>query len=496
MSKQYPKIITLDDYMKEWDYEINNLKQRDPSKISSHSNYEHVAWICCKCGHKWEATPYSRVQRKTGCPECAKMVRGKRKHKTELKNNGYFNDLILLQDWDDEANYPLTPKDYTPVSNNYAYWKCHVCGYKWPARISNRVHGRGCPACSNKVVHRGFNDLATTHPDLAKEWHPSKNGSLMPTDVTYGQATQIWWLCPECGESYQASLLHRSSGTGCKYCISGRQTSFAEQSIYYYIKKLYPDAINRYTSSFLGKMELDIYIPSINYAIEYDGIAWHGEDKRERETRKYKACKEHNIKLIRFREDETWRPLDDISDYTYPQNNLYEEKNLSVAITWLLSFLDFSKLKYKNIDVNLSRDRVCILEQYKNSEKDNSLAVLYPDIAKEWHPTKNGKLSPFQFKPKSEKMLWWLCPECGNEYQAAPGQRVIGNGCKKCGIKKSALAKSKRVVMCDAITFEPIKEFISISEASRELHINVANIVSVCKGDRKKAGGYVWRYKE
>ena len=86
-------------------------------------------------------------------------------------------------------------------------------------------------------------------------------------------------------------------GTNCPICFKGRQTSFAEQAFYFYIKKVYPDAINSYRDIFNNGMELDIYIPSIRLGIEYDGEAWHKESNFERELKKFQICQEHNIKL-------------------------------------------------------------------------------------------------------------------------------------------------------------------------------------------------------
>ena len=128
-----------------------------------------------------------------------------------------------------------------------------------------------------------------------------KNKDLKPSEVSYGSGKKVWWVCPKKHE-YKASIMHRSHGTECPECNAGRQTSFAEQATYYYVKMLYPDAVSRYTASFLNRMELDIYIPSIKLAIEYDGEAWHGKNTLKREERKYKICKKNKIKLIRLRE--------------------------------------------------------------------------------------------------------------------------------------------------------------------------------------------------
>lgn len=70
-------------------------------------------------------------------------------------------------------------------------------------------------------VITGVNDLATTHPDLVKEWDYEKN-DLKPTDVTAGSAKKVWWKCQN-GHSWQASVVNRAKGTGCPFC-SGKNT--------------------------------------------------------------------------------------------------------------------------------------------------------------------------------------------------------------------------------------------------------------------------------
>ena len=411
------------------------------------------------------------------------------------------NKEYLLQEWDYELNKDIDPTTLSNCSNKKVWWKCKKCGYGWLAKISNRVVlNRGCPCCSNKVVVRGINDLATTHPEIAREWHPTKNENITPRDVVHGTAKKIWWSCPE-GHEYQATVLHRTqeNGTGCPVCNSGRQTSFAEQAVYYYIKKLYPDAINRYTADFLVKMELDIFIPSINYAIEYDGEVWHkGDKKLKREQQKYRRCRKKGIKLIRLREEKS-EILSETCDFEISRCNLYEYKVLEPTIKFLLdklTFLTRDNFGYNSYDVNIKRDKQEIL-QYKKVLKVDSLQEKYPEISKEWHPTKNGNLKPNMFKSGSDHKVWWLCPVCGNEYESTIGHRTTckkPTGCPKCGIEKSTQAKRIAVNMINPDNNQIIKTFISISDASRKMHINSSNITSVCRGQRNKAGGYKWSY--
>ena len=55
-------------------------------------------------------------------------------------------------------------------------------------------------------LERGVNDLATLYPELAKEWHPTKNGVLTPNNIACGSNKKVWWLLlyddPETGKHF------------------------------------------------------------------------------------------------------------------------------------------------------------------------------------------------------------------------------------------------------------------------------------------------------
>ena len=55
-------------------------------------------------------------------------------------------------------------------------------------------------------------------PNLAIDWHPTKNGSLTPYDITAGSGKKVWWKCHVCGYEWEASVCNRARGRGCSYC--------------------------------------------------------------------------------------------------------------------------------------------------------------------------------------------------------------------------------------------------------------------------------------
>lgn len=110
-------------------------------------------------------------------------------------------------------------------NNKKLKWKClrDGCEEIFEATWRNIQTGWGCGFC------RGFqvgisNCLATKNPELAKEWHPTKNGELTPYDVTRGSKKEIWWICDK-GHEWKATINNRNiHNSGCPYC-SGRLPS-------------------------------------------------------------------------------------------------------------------------------------------------------------------------------------------------------------------------------------------------------------------------------
>ncbi|WP_422386292.1 zinc-ribbon domain-containing protein [Bacillus thuringiensis] len=92
--------------------------------------------------------------------------------------------------------------------------------------IYSRKHA-GCPYCSGKRVGRD-NSLAYVLPSVASEWHPTKNGTLIPYDVTRSAKIKVWWKCSKGDDhEWEATINHRgkvSKPTSCPYC-SGRYAS-------------------------------------------------------------------------------------------------------------------------------------------------------------------------------------------------------------------------------------------------------------------------------
>ena len=142
----------------------------------------------------------------------------------------------------------------------------------------------------------GGQSLADFNPELAKQWHPDKNGDLTPYDVLPGSNVKVWWKCPRgTDHEWKTSVGLRKKGTGCPKC--GSQTSGPELRIYCELKTIFESIENRFM---YGDYEIDIFLPEIDFGIEYDGEYWHRK-KHQIDLQKNEAL-EDKIFLLRVRE--------------------------------------------------------------------------------------------------------------------------------------------------------------------------------------------------
>ena len=124
----------------------------------------------------------------------------------------------IADEWHPSKNGDLTPEEISAHNNKKVWWKCSK-GHEWQAIIENRTKdGNGCPYCSGRRAIPGENDLATVYPQFAKEWHPTKNGGLMPQTVKSRSSKKVWWICGE-GHEWPAIIRNRvQSNSGCPVC--------------------------------------------------------------------------------------------------------------------------------------------------------------------------------------------------------------------------------------------------------------------------------------
>lgn len=199
-------------------------------------------------------------------------------------------------------------------------------------------------------------------------------------------------------------------------CNNYSQVSYKEKICYFYLKKYFPDAIDNYKPDFLGRKELDIFIPSLKIGVEYDGDTWHQDLIYDLE--KDCQCKENEVKVFHIREPKC---PENISSQYLKLKSL-SEASLEKQIKKLIKLINPS---IKEPDINISRDRSAIYELINKCEVENSIAT-DEELMKFFDFENNGGLLPEQIKKFSDMVLNWTCPK-GHHFQ----KRVRSFSCMK-----------------------------------------------------------------
>lgn len=440
MSKKIP-ISSIPELLKIWDWEAN--KDISPCELGKRSDTK--VWWICPYGHEhYLQSPHQKTSHNAGCPKCGIEHRVQSNKTNLIKRFGSLSHTHpeIVVEWDYKKNHE-SPDNVLANSHTKFWWVCSKCGESFYMSPNQRVgNNRGCSKCGIKqrsenhrlTLIKKYGSLAITNPNIAKEWDYTLNIDS-PQDVHKGMPEKRWWICQKGHTSYYSSIRDRvRRGYGCPICQGEAQTSFPEQALFYYIKKFFADAINRYSRS---SYELDVFIPSLNVGIEYDGLYWH-KDSEEQETVKDKYYYDRGIIVYHIKESVlvTASNSDRVFYYKYTP----DYANLKLPICAILLKLGITAVP----DIDVVRDRQEIWVKYLSNKNNNSLQARFPEIAAEWDYDKNT-ISPWQVTGSSNRKVAWICKKCGNHFEMQIQDRTGSKkcGCPICGKQKLATIQAK-----------------------------------------------------
>lgn len=392
----------------------------DPAKTAAQSN-KKVWWICPQ-GHERQAS----VQRYRGtCPVCE----GK-----ELAVG--TNDLAtihpdLASEW--STNNELDAAGVSYADRKVRIWTCPQ-GHDWEETIPNRISGAKCPVCAGRKVAAGFNDLVTTHPHIAAQWHPSKNGSLSADAFMGNSYKYVWWQC-ELGHEWEAQIYRRVGGTSnCPTCQGMKVESGFND-----LATTHPEIAAQWHPVNNGALT-----PSEVVATNARKVWWQCERGHEWESTVNRRaisgegcpfCANRRL-LAGFNDLATTHP--DIAAQWHPS------KNGSLTTADLMA--GTAQVVWWQCERGHEWDASPVSRAYGGQGCPlcsgrrvvagvNDLALARPDLAKQWHSTKNGAMTPSQVSTQSNHRVWWKCDR-GHEWEAKVQSRTLGDNCPYCANKK------------------------------------------------------------
>src|SRR5450759_2041348 len=106
------------------------------------------------------------------------------------------------------------------------WWLCeNGSDHEWTAQVRNRtISGARCPFCTGRRVAPS-DALPATHPAVAAQWHPTKNGTQTAAEVSYGSDHYAWWQCDRYRTHVWRARINSRTGiiaSGCRHCAELR----------------------------------------------------------------------------------------------------------------------------------------------------------------------------------------------------------------------------------------------------------------------------------
>ena len=441
--------------------------------------HENIECRCNICGNKWAPIP-NNLLRGHGCPDCAKeKSKNSKRHTTEL-----FKDRLQ------KANKNITVIGKYKNSKTGILCECNICGYQWNPTPNNLLKGSGCPACANNIrgsIESLIEKLETVNPSIlvidnsyvnsdtgvlcmckvcGYQWKSTPyhllSGHKCPTctnrrkyttqefidklyrvnkdiiilDEYNGNKKKISCECRLCGHRWKAIPNNLLNGSGCPNC-NHASTSFAEQFIFEALKQAFgKNEVTARNRKIIGK-ELDIYLPSYNYAVEFNGWYWH-QNKIEKDKEKALKCKEKGIKIL-FIYD--WCPQKTIpidADCLIFSYDLGCEKGHPTLKNIVLEIIASIK---QTTDVRKKTRQIDWDTVEKNAYLNSKRKTTEHFIEEMWSINKNIKILGSYVG--YDKEINCECIRCGHRWTPTPHSLLSGKGCPACAKKLKKKKKHK-----------------------------------------------------
>lgn len=246
--------------------------------------------VCIICPEHGEfyMLPYAHLKGQ-GCPNCS----------GRNMDNGLFIEKAKHTHGD---KYDYSKVEYVDSKTKV----CIICPEhgEFLQSPAKHLYGRGCPKCGKESSKDKLRITLRDFKERANKVHENKY-DYSKVELNNGIRSKITIICPKHGEFQQIAYDHLNEH-GCPSCAVIESTG--EKEIYDFICHIIGiNNVERKNRSILEGKEIDIFIPNLGVAFEYNGLRWHSEEfgkDKDYHLNKTEECKKRGIKLYQIFEDE------------------------------------------------------------------------------------------------------------------------------------------------------------------------------------------------
>ena len=293
--------------------------------------------------------------------------------------------------------------------------------------VYTRSEGAGCPYCTGRKALPEQNCLAKQFPMLAVEWDSEKNAPLTPKDITPGSHKLIWWRCQN-GHSYRSAVKTRVQGSGCPYCagknVLPEETSLATE---------YPSIAKEWDAAKNVPLLPTQVISGTRRKVWWrcpKGHSWRAAVYSR--TTLGTGCPVCTGRQALAGENDLATLYPDIAaQWDEEKNGVLHPNNVTAGSNRRVWWRCEKGHSYRAVIAQrVQRGDGCpYCANRKVLPGFNDLATAAPLVAKQWHASLNGALTPEMVTAGSHKKAWWRC-SYGHVWKATIYSRA---GVQQCG---------------------------------------------------------------
>lgn len=183
-----------------WDHERNTEKDYRTATVLAR---RECWWVCPDCGHQFTAQVKTMAERPE-CPVCEQKRRDEwAAEYAKLKTMTIAEVPELKAAFAEDG---LDPREVPVVTWKQIRFRCSAGHH--PRLSPTTFLKSGCQFCRPKPS-KDDRTLAKIHPEIAEQWHPTKNGTLTPDSVVWSSKRSAWWRADCCGTEWQERICDR-----------------------------------------------------------------------------------------------------------------------------------------------------------------------------------------------------------------------------------------------------------------------------------------------
>lgn len=306
----------------------HNADLFDYSQVVVVDYKKKVNIVCKQCGKVFPQTPDAHLHLGRGCPDCRK-AQAKKNSGASRRGKANLNRRSSTEEWVAKVlakhpefadKYDYSQAVYTKTDEPVTII-CKTCGRVCTPKARKHMAGQGCKSCAGRKSVEKSVPAFSEMVKKAQEVHGDEY-EYFEDSYTY-MSKEMMILHKKCGNIFhQRPEFHIGKKQGCPFCQ--HVVSSGEKDVLAFVKKytrcevqnnvrIVPDFF--VGSKRIHKAELDIYIPELKLAIEYNGTHFHDISLKGKgyHVGKRKACEQLGIRLISIWEcdwqDDRKRPI-------------------------------------------------------------------------------------------------------------------------------------------------------------------------------------------